>query len=164
MRLECRERFSRHRLQRKPLVSDPGMHRGTFVTHVPWCMSGSLTRDGGKNVPVIPGACPTRNFSYLARGPWNGTSWCMLKWLGNFLCAFAAGHNGMRVLALNVFHHTRNFHYLHVYQNNWVQKLLFAMYILVLPTWYLINWFSLLTCTYGNSALYESLILFLSKP
>ena len=35
--------FPRHRLQRKPLVSDPGMHHGTCVTHVPWCMSGSLT-------------------------------------------------------------------------------------------------------------------------
>ena len=32
----------------KPLVSDPGMHHGT---HVPWCMSGSLTRGGGENVP-----------------------------------------------------------------------------------------------------------------
>ena len=31
----------RHRLQRKPLVSDPGMHHGTWVTHVPWCMSRS---------------------------------------------------------------------------------------------------------------------------
>ena len=26
--------FPRHRLQRKPLVSDPGMHHGTCVTHV----------------------------------------------------------------------------------------------------------------------------------
>ena len=26
-----------------PLVSDPDMHHGTCVTHVPWCMSGSLT-------------------------------------------------------------------------------------------------------------------------
>ena len=26
-----------------PLVSDPDMHHGTFVTHVPWCMPGSLT-------------------------------------------------------------------------------------------------------------------------
>ena len=47
MRRECRERFPRHRLQRKPLVSDPGMHHGTCVTHVPWCMSGSLNCDGG---------------------------------------------------------------------------------------------------------------------
>ena len=26
-----------------PGVSDPDMHRGTCVTHVPWCMTGSLT-------------------------------------------------------------------------------------------------------------------------
>ena len=42
MRRECRERFPRHQPQRKPLVSDPGMHQGTRVTHVPWCISGSL--------------------------------------------------------------------------------------------------------------------------
>ena len=49
--------FPRHWLQRKTLVSDPGMHHGTCVTHVPWCMSGSLEPDGGENVPGIPGAC-----------------------------------------------------------------------------------------------------------
>ena len=48
--------FPRGHLQRKPIVSDPGMHHGTCVTHVPWCMSGSLTRGGGENVPGIPGA------------------------------------------------------------------------------------------------------------
>ena len=62
--------FPRRRLQRKPLVSDPGMHHGTCVTHVPSCMSESLTRGSGENVPSIPGACATRNFTYLARGPW----------------------------------------------------------------------------------------------
>ena len=36
------------RLQRQPLVNDPDMHQGTCVTHVPWCMSGSLTRGGEK--------------------------------------------------------------------------------------------------------------------
>ena len=72
MRRECLERFPRHRLQRKPLVSDPGMHHGTCVTQVPWCMSGSLTRSGGENVPGIPGACATRNFAYLVRGPCRG--------------------------------------------------------------------------------------------
>ena len=49
--------FPRRRFQRKPLVSDPEMHHGTCVTHVPWCMSGSLTRGDGENVPGIPGAC-----------------------------------------------------------------------------------------------------------
>ena len=47
----------RRQFQRKPLVSDPGMHHGTCATHVPWCMSGSLTCDDGENVPGIPGAC-----------------------------------------------------------------------------------------------------------
>ena len=71
MSWEFRERFPRHRFQRKPLVSDPGMHHGTGISHVPWCMSGSLTRGGGENGPGIPGACVTRNFAYLVRGPCN---------------------------------------------------------------------------------------------
>ena len=54
MRRECRERFPRHRLQREPLVSDPGMHHGTCVTDVPWCMSGSLTTVAGKTFPAFP--------------------------------------------------------------------------------------------------------------
>ena len=70
MRREWRGCISRHRLQREPLVSDPVMHHGTCVTHVPWCMSGLVTLGGGKNVPGIPGACATFNFTYLARGPW----------------------------------------------------------------------------------------------
>ena len=49
--------FPGRRFKRKPLVSDPGMHHGTCVTHVPWCMSGSLTCSDGENVPGIPGAC-----------------------------------------------------------------------------------------------------------
>ena len=49
--------FPHHRLQRKLLVSDPGMHHGTCVTHVPWCMPGSLICGGGENDPGIPGAC-----------------------------------------------------------------------------------------------------------
>ena len=69
MRRECRERFPRHRLQRKPLVSDPGMHHDTCVTHVPRCMPGSLIHGGGESVPGIPDACATGNFTYLARGP-----------------------------------------------------------------------------------------------
>ena len=58
-------------------VSDPDMHHGTCVTHVlPWCMPGSLT-DGfhwsrwRENVPGIPGACETCNFTSLARDPCN---------------------------------------------------------------------------------------------
>ena len=46
-----------------------------LLRHVPWCMLGSLTRGflwirrRGKNVPGIPGACATLNFTYLVRGP-----------------------------------------------------------------------------------------------
>ena len=57
MRREYRERFPRHRLQKKPLVSDPDMHHGMCVT---------LTRGGGENVP---GTCATRKFKHLLRGP-----------------------------------------------------------------------------------------------
>ena len=32
MRQEYRQRFHHHRLHRKPLISDPGMHHGTCVT------------------------------------------------------------------------------------------------------------------------------------
>ena len=67
--------FARHWLKRKSIFSDPGMHHGTCITHVPCCMSGSLTRDGGENVPGIPGACATRNITYLARGPWLLMTW-----------------------------------------------------------------------------------------
>ena len=81
MRRECRERFPRHPLQRKPPVSHPSMHHGTCVAHVPLCMSGSLTRGGGENVPGIPGACATRNFTYLVWGPWISISeMIMLLW------------------------------------------------------------------------------------
>ena len=58
MRQKCRERFPRHRLQRKPLVSDSGMHHGTCVTHVPWCISWSQTRGGGENPPLPVHAQP----------------------------------------------------------------------------------------------------------
>ena len=45
------------------------------VTHVPWCMLGSLTSGflwsrWRKNVPSIPGAWATQNFTCLVRGPW----------------------------------------------------------------------------------------------
>ena len=60
-----------------PRVSDPDMHHGTCVTHVPLCLPGSLTsgflwsRSRG-NVPRFPGACATHNFAYLVRGPCRG--------------------------------------------------------------------------------------------
>ena len=53
------------------LVSDPSVHHGTCVTHVPWCMSGSPTRGGEENLPGIPGACATLNFTNQTTGPCN---------------------------------------------------------------------------------------------
>ena len=50
------------------LIGHPSMHHGTCATYVPWCMSVSLTGGGWKIVPGIPGACATRNFTYLTRG------------------------------------------------------------------------------------------------
>ena len=74
MRPEYRERFLRHRLPKKITSYDPGMHHGTCVVHVPWCMSGSLTRGDGEKIPGIPGAWATHNFTYLAKGPcWAST-------------------------------------------------------------------------------------------
>ena len=57
MHRECRERFPRHRLLRKPLCMEQ-------------CMSRSLSRCGGENVLGIPGACATRNCVDLVRCPW----------------------------------------------------------------------------------------------
>ena len=43
-----------------PQVSDTDMHHGTCITHVPWCMPGSLTssflwnRRRGKTFPAFP--------------------------------------------------------------------------------------------------------------
>ena len=57
-----------------PRVSAPDMHHGTCVAHVLYPMPGSLTSgsfevDGEENVPGISGACATRNFTPLVRGP-----------------------------------------------------------------------------------------------
>ena len=78
--------FSPPPTSKKTLVSDPGIHHGTCATHLPWCMSGSLTRGVGENVPGIPGAWATRNFAYLIRGPlerpfWNSLcTWRVEPW------------------------------------------------------------------------------------
>ena len=76
MRRECLERFPRHRLQRKPLVSDPGM-------------SGSLTGGGGENVPSFPSACATCDFTYLA-------------WIPCYKARFCGQRKGMRNDSIHV--------------------------------------------------------------
>ena len=71
MRRECWERFHRQRVQRKALVINPGMHYGTCVAHVPWYMSGSLSRGVGENVPGIPDAYATLIFLRI----WQEAHW-----------------------------------------------------------------------------------------
>ena len=56
-------------------VSDPDMHQGMCVMHVPWCMPGSRTsgflwsRWGGKRSRHSR-RMRTPQFHYLVRGPW----------------------------------------------------------------------------------------------
>ena len=78
MRRECREPFPRKQVKKKPLVNDRSTHRGTCVTHMPWSLPGSLTRVGWDNVAGIPGACATRNFTYLTTDPLCGD--CSYLW------------------------------------------------------------------------------------
>ena len=56
-------------------LSIPACIHGSCVTHVLWCMSVSMTRCVGENVPGIPGAYATRIFTYLARGLCIVTRW-----------------------------------------------------------------------------------------
>ena len=65
----------------KETVSYRSRHASRHVrhTHVPRCMSGSLTRGDGENFPGIPGAWATRNVAYLVRGPMEKSrplTWC----------------------------------------------------------------------------------------
>ena len=79
-----------------PRVSDPGMHHGTCVTHVTWCLPGSLTcgflwSRWRENVPGIPGAqfCVSGKRPIpllLTSNPW--MAWCQLySWEGIKACA-----------------------------------------------------------------------------
>ena len=58
-----------------PRVSDPDMHHGMCVTHVPWCMSGSQTcgllwsRWRGKRSRHSRRMRTTCTFTYMVRGP-----------------------------------------------------------------------------------------------
>ena len=78
------------------------MHQGTCVTHVPWCMSGSLARGGGGNVPRIPGACATRNFAYLVRGPYNDRC-CLLRLKHTTVCGMSYTVFGTKISVRHVF-------------------------------------------------------------
>ena len=70
--------FPHRRLQRKPLVSDPGMHHGTCVTHVSWCMSGSLTRLAWKTFPAFPAHAQTSILRIWQEAHW--LRWIVAWW------------------------------------------------------------------------------------
>ena len=82
-----------------PRDNDPDMHYGTCVTHVPWCMPGSLTSG---LLPGIPGACITCQFTYRARCPWLGASFYwypsgLLHWCWGF--TERCGYNAVNFLS-----------------------------------------------------------------
>ena len=57
-----------------PRVSDPGMRHGASVTHVLWCIPGSLNSGflwsrWRENVPGIPGSCVIHNFAVSGKRP-----------------------------------------------------------------------------------------------
>ena len=77
MRRECRERFPPPQQ-----VSDPDMHHGTCVTHVPRCMPGSLTSGflwsrWREKRSRHSRRMRNRNFMYLVRGPLGLDRWPM---------------------------------------------------------------------------------------
>ena len=79
-----------------PRVSDPDMHQGTCVTHVPWCMPGSLTsgflwsRWRGKRSRhsrrmrnpqfYVSGKRPIGCHSYHLHEPWINTIFNIILW------------------------------------------------------------------------------------
>ena len=77
-----------------PQVSDPDMHHGTCVTHVPWCMPGSPTsgfiwnRRRGETIPAFPARMRNLQFYVSGKRPmmwwerWLSTSWIFhLLWV-----------------------------------------------------------------------------------
>ena len=72
--------FLHRRLQRKLLVSDPYMHHDTCVTHVPWCMSGSLNQRWQGKRSRHSRRMRARNFTYLVWGPSRPISSSLNMW------------------------------------------------------------------------------------
>ena len=70
MRREYRERFPRHRRLTIPTCITSRVLRTCRDACRDRKLAVSLKVRGRENVPGIPCACATRNFTYLARGPW----------------------------------------------------------------------------------------------
>ena len=68
MRRESRERFPRHRRLATPIcITAWRTCRDASRCHY---LAVSFEVGGREDVPGIPGACATHNFTYLVRGPW----------------------------------------------------------------------------------------------
>ena len=120
--------FPATRLQRKQLVSDPGMHHGTCVTHVPWCMSGSLTRGGGQNVPRHSRCMRNPQFFVSGKKLMSCTICSRMVWL---LCSCIVSASGLVHSLLYGVYYCFLFHYhrhLNILKgNNKMQKILLQM-------------------------------------
>ena len=69
MRREYRERFSRHRrLAISTYITAPAWRMCRDACRIPY-LAVSFEVGGWEKVPGIHGACATRNFTYLVRGP-----------------------------------------------------------------------------------------------
>ena len=79
----------------KRWVSDPDMHFGTFGV------------GGRENIPGIPGACATRNFTYLVRGPLNARCWLKHSWFARSMPSHHSMEYSVRKVKRN-WHATAN--------------------------------------------------------
>ena len=70
MRRECRERFLRHSRLAIPTCITARASRTRCDAYRDRYIGVSIAVGGGENVRDIPGACVTRNFTYLASGQW----------------------------------------------------------------------------------------------
>ena len=90
---------------KETLISYPGMHHGTCVTHVPWCMSEPLNRGGGENVPVIPEGMRNPQF-YASKRPMRHslcpTSYTPLSTWGIHIQYSNYGHHKIMFLCQNI--------------------------------------------------------------
>ena len=69
MRRYCPERFPRYCLLMIPTCITARLSRTCRDVCRDRLLAVSFDIDGGENVPGIPGACATHNFTYLVGGP-----------------------------------------------------------------------------------------------
>ena len=103
MRRECRERFPHHRGLATPTCIMARVRRMCRDACRDRYLSVSFEVGDGENVPGIHGACTTRNFAYLVRGPLSpamthlmtGLWWDVM--IQDWLRALYSGNVGQRI-------------------------------------------------------------------